>query len=97
LIKSLESGDLAMVEALLDDDRSRAVIPRHMALIHEKFPGLRRRDLVDWFYAQKGDPMGRAEGTAYFLTIVTNARAHDLLGEILTDERLPALPFFAAT
>lgn len=93
LIASLASGDSVLVDTLLDDERTKLLSPGLMAFIYEKFPQLRRKTLVDWFYAQRRDPRKMGNSIEYFLTIMElRNRDHGLMKELLIDPRLDSLP-----
>jgi hypothetical protein len=92
LIRSLGSSDGPLVEALLDELRSNSLSPSSMAFIYEKYPGLRRKLLLDWFFAQKQDPHQMGNSIEYFLTILLRNRDHGLMKDILLDLRMAGLP-----
>lgn len=96
LIAALGERVRPLAETLLDDVRTNSLSPGLMAFIYERFPGLRRKLLLDWFFAQKRDPHQMGNSIEYFLTIMlVRNRDHGLMKEILLDPRLDGLPVSA--
>jgi hypothetical protein len=91
VIALLDRSGQPLVEELLDDPRLGTLGPEQISAVYRKFPGIRRKLLVDWLYAQKEDPQGAGNSIEYFLTAVIWACDHATYREILIDARLPKL------
>ncbi|MBI2679406.1 MAG: hypothetical protein HYX25_00180 [Candidatus Solibacter usitatus] len=96
LVGRLKRGDQPLLEQILSDERAKSLSPGQMAHIYERFPALRRKLLLDWFFAQKQDPRQMGNSIEYFLTIMSLRNQDEALRQaILEDPRFPESPFRA--
>jgi hypothetical protein len=90
-IALLDRTDLPLVNELLDDPRLNRLSPEEISRVCQKFRGIRRTLLLDWFYTRKEDTGPNWNNVDYFLRTVIWGCDHGTFKAILTDDRLPKL------